>query len=156
LIDPALSPEERRSHLTCLIDLKASLFPGRRVVIKWNAWDIFHIQLLRDAYPTVPIVALARDPVEILASHQALAGRHMSGDPSLATVAPVFGASASHSLLEHRIRVLEAMMNGMLTLRTVPGIVHLDYRQLDIEAVERVAKMFDLHCGEGGRHRMAQ
>ena len=120
LVDPALTPQEKRAHVQCLIDLKAVLFPGRRVVVKWNAWDIFHAQLLRGAYPAVPAVALVRDPVEILASHHARAGRHMSGDPSLAGVAPVFGVSAGGSVLEHRIGVLQRLMESMQALAVEP------------------------------------
>ncbi|WP_312564418.1 sulfotransferase family protein [Diaphorobacter sp.] len=156
LLDPALSPQEKRAHVRCLIDLKASLFPGRRVVVKWNAWDIFHAQLLRSAYPAVPVVALVRDPVEILASHQAQVGRHMSGDPTLATVAPVFVASQAGSLLDHRIRVLEGLMQGMLALQPEPGVTCLDYRQLNGGTVRQVAAMFGLPCGAEGQRRIAQ
>ena len=156
LVDPALGLQEKRAHVQCLIDLKASLFPGRRVVVKWNAWDIFHAQLLHGAYPAVPVVALVRDPVEILASHHAQTGRHMSGDPSLAAVAPVFGVSAASSVLEHRIHVLEALMEAMSALRAVSGTVYLDYRQLHSDSVRRIAGMFGLHCGVQGQQRIAQ
>ncbi len=156
LVDPALSPQEKRAHVQCLIDLKASLFPGRRVVVKWNAWDIFHAQLLRGAYPAVPVVALVRDPVEILASHHAQTGRHMSGDPSLAAVAPVFGASAASSVLEHRIHVLAALMEALAALRAGSGTVYLDYRQLHGDSVRRIAGMFGLRCGEEGQQRIVQ
>lgn len=156
LVDPALGLQEKRAYVQCLIDLKASLFPGRRVVVKWNAWDIFHAQLLRDAYPAVPVVALVRDPVEILASHHAQTGRHMSGDPSLAAVAPVFGMSAASSVLEHRIHVLEALMEAMSALRAVSGPVYLDYRQLHGDSVLRIAGMFGLRCGVQGQQRIAQ
>ncbi|MFI8618460.1 sulfotransferase family protein [Acidovorax sp. NPDC077693] len=156
LVDPALSPEEKRAGVESLIDVKASLFPGRRVVIKWNAWDIFHARMLRSAYPTVPIVALVRDPVEILASHHAQAGRHMSGDPSLAGVAPVFVVSANASVLEHRIRVLHGLMEGMLALPAEPHTTCIDYRQLNGNTVRQVAGMFGLRCDAQGQQRIAQ
>lgn len=156
LVDPALSPLEKRAHVQCLLDLKAILFPGRRVVVKWNAWDIFHAQLLRSAYPTVPAVALVRDPVEILASHQAQAGRHMSGDPSLAAVAPVFGKGAGGSVLEHRIGVLQGLMQGLHDLTAEPGFACIDYRQLDGGTVRQVAAMFGLRCDLEGQRRIAQ
>lgn len=156
LVDPALSPQEKRAHVQCLLDLKAILFPGRRVVVKWNAWDIFHAQLLRGAYPNVPAVALVRDPVEILASHQAQAGRHMSGDPSLAAVAPVFGEGAGGSVLEHRIGVLQGLMQGLHDLAAEPGVACIDYRQLDGGTVRQVAAMFGLRCDLEGQRRIAQ
>ena len=156
LLDPALSPQDKRAHVECLIDLKASLFSRRRVVVKWNAWDIFQWDLLRGLYPAVPVVALVRDPVEILASHHALAGRHMSGDPSLVCVAPVFLASTGSSVLEHRIRVLEGLMQAMVRLIALPGTAHLDYRQLDGDTVMQIAGMFGLGCGAAEQSRMAQ
>ena len=157
LVDPALSPHEKRAHVECLIDLKASVFPGRRVVVKWNAWDIFHAGLLRGAYPAAPMVALVREPVEILASHHAQAGRHMSGDPSLAVVAPVFGASRAASVLDHRIRVLQALMEGMRALPAGPDLVRIiDYRKLDGEAVREVAAMFGLPCDAQAERRIAR
>ena len=156
LVDPALTPQEKRAHVQCLIDLKAVLFPGRRVVVKWNAWDIFHAQLLRGAYPAVPAVALVRDPVEILASHHARAGRHMSGDPSLAGVAPVFGVSAGGSVLEHRIGVLQRLMESMQALAVEPDFACIDYRQLRGDAVQQVAAMFGLRCDADGQRRIAQ
>lgn len=156
LVDPALSLQDKRAHLEALIDLKSCLFSGRRVVVKWNAWDVFHAHLLRGAYPAVPVVALVRDPVEILASHHAQTGRHMSGDPSLAAVAPVFGVSAASSVLEHRIRVLAALMEALSALRVGSGIVHLDYRQLHGDSVRRIAGMFGLRCDEEGQQRIGQ
>lgn len=156
LVDPALSPQEKRALVQCLLDLKTILFPGRRVVVKWNAWDIFHAQLLRGAYPNVPAVALVRDPVEILASHQAQAGRHMSGDPSLAAVAPVFGEGAGGSVLEHRIGVLQGLMQGLHDLAAEPGVACIDYRQLDGGTVRQVAAMFGLRCDLEGQRRIAQ
>ncbi|MGB3880696.1 MAG: sulfotransferase family protein [Diaphorobacter nitroreducens] len=156
LLDPALSPHEKQAHVQGLIDLKASLFPSRRVVVKWNAWDIFHAQLLRSAYPAVPVVALVRDPVEILASHQAQAGRHMSGDPSLAAVAPAFVASQVGSLLDHRIRVLEGLMQGMLAFLSDPGVTCLDYRQLNGGTLRQVAAIFGLPCAAESQRRIAQ
>lgn len=155
LLDPALSPQEKQAHVRRLMDLKASVFPGRRVVVKWNAWDTFHAPLLRAAYPAVPVVALVRDPLEILASHHAQAGRHMSGDPSLAAVAPVFAAPEPASVLEHRMRVLEALMEALPALRAMPGAaVYLDYRQWHDDTVPQVAAMFGLRCDEHEQGRI--
>jgi hypothetical protein len=156
LVDPALSPRYKRAHVQCLIDLKASLFPGRRVVIKWNAWDIFQWALLRGLYPAVPVVVLVRDPMEILASHHAIAGRHMSGDPSLACVAPVFSASRGATVLDHRIGVLEGLLQAMGALEESPALARIDYSQLHGETIRHVASMFGLRFSAEGRLRMEQ
>ena len=156
LVDPALSPRDKRAHVQCLIDLKASLFPGRRLVVKWNAWDIFQWALLRGLYPAVPVVALVRDPMEILASHHALAGRYMSGDPSLAGVASVFSTSRATSVLDHRIGVLEGLLQAMGALEGSPSLSCIDYSQLHGETIRQVASMFGLRCGAEDRVRMEQ
>ena len=156
LLDPALSLQDKRAHVESLIDLKASLFPGRRVVVKWNAWDIFQWALLRGLYPAVPVVALVRDPMEILASHHALVGRHMSGDPSLACVASVFSTSTAASVLDHRIGVLEGLLQAMGTLEESPFLSCIDYSQLHGETIRQVASMFGLRCGAEGLLRMEQ
>lgn len=156
MLDPALSLPEKRAHIARLMDLNASLFPGRRVVVKWNAWDVFQWDLLHGLYPTVPVVALVRDPVEILASHHAQSGRHMSGDPSLAGVAPVFSASSGASVLQHRIGVLEGLMVGMLPLQQIPGTAFFDYPQLQLETLAQIARMFGLRCDAADQRRMEQ
>jgi hypothetical protein len=156
LVDPALGPQEKQAHVQALIDVKAVLFPSRRVVVKWNAWDIFHAPLLRKAYPAVAAVALVREPVEILASHQARAGRHMSGDPTLAAVDPVFEVSAANSVLEHRMGVLQRLMEDMRALVVQPSSACIDYRQLDGATVRQVAAKFELHCDAHGQRRIVQ
>ena len=102
---------------------------------------------------------LVRDPVEILASHHRQAGRHMSGDPSLAGAGPVFCCGSGNqpfvSVLDHRMRVLQAMMERMRDLHESQGVPVLHYRQLDAEAMEQIARRFDLHAGEAARQRIA-
>ncbi len=158
LLDAALSVEEKQASLRVFIDLQAAAFPDKpQVIIKWNAWDIFYWDLIRGLYPQVPVLFLVRDPVEILASHQKLTGRHMSGEPGLTGVAPVFGYSGE-SLLAFRIKVLRQLLEFMAKLSTQPRILIKDYSQLNPEAIGCVGDFFNLALTKADmdcvRHRM--
>lgn len=160
LLDTSLGRTQKRDGLAALVSAIAVAVPGRRdLVVKWNAWDIFQWELLHDLYPEVPSLMLVRDPVEILASHHKQAGRHMSGDPSLAGAAPVFCPDRSSqpfvSMLNHRMGVLQALMERMRDLHASQGIPLLHYSQLDAQAMEQIARHFGLHAGEAACQRIA-
>jgi hypothetical protein len=97
------------------INLQAAAYPDRpRMIIKWNAWDIFRWDLIRGVFPQVSAIFLVRDPLEIIASHQRSAGRHMSGDPALADFDPIFNCQlADQDLTHRRIHVLQGMLEAM-------------------------------------------
>lgn len=160
LLDSSLDRAQKRDGIAGLVSAITVAVPGRRnLVVKWNAWDIFQWELLHDLYPEVPGLMLVRDPVEILASHHRQAGRHMSGDPSLAGAGPVFCSGSGNqpfvSVLDHRMRVLQAMMERMRDLHESQDVPVLHYRQLDAQAMEQIARRFDLHAGEAARQRIA-
>lgn len=51
--------------------------PGQtRLVVKLDAWAIFALALVREAFPDVPCVFLYRDPVEVVVSHLDHRGYH--------------------------------------------------------------------------------
>ena len=159
LLDSSLDHAQKRDGIAGLVSAITVAVPGRHdLVVKWNAWDIFQWELLQDLYPEVPSLMLVRDPVEILASHHKQAGRHMSGDPSLAGAGQVFCVGTSQpfvSMLDHRMRVLQALMERMRDLHQNRGVPVLHYRQLDAGAMEQIARHFDLHAGEAARQRIA-
>ncbi len=115
LLDKQLSTEELKTSLRAFIDLQAAAFPDRpQMIIKWNAWDIFQWELIRELYPKVPVIFLVRNPVEILASHQKMPGRHMAGDLSLAHLHPFFLSSTDMPVVAGRITVLQALLKAFL------------------------------------------
>ena len=144
LLDHNLDKAQQQHYVQQLINLQASLFPQRQdVVIKWNAWDIFYWNLLRRVYPEVPSVFLVRNPLEVLASHQGSAGRHMSGDPSLSHCHPVFSFwDNAGDLLEKRIAVLGALLNHMHAYSSNQNVFLLDYRQCNIQTIAKVSRIF--------------
>ena len=145
LLDQVLGEATQQKHLQQLIDLQASVFPTRpHVVIKWNAWDIFRWKLIRAIYPHVPSIFLVRNPVEILASHHRLAGRHMSGDPTLADVHLVFNKNqrTPKSLLDFRIGVLDGLLAEMQSIGMESPVYRVDYRQLDLDKLSEISVCF--------------
>lgn len=152
LLDSQLSLEERKISLRAFINLQAAAFPHRsQVIIKWNAWDIFQWELIRGLFPQVPVVFLVRDPMEILASHQRSAGRHMAGDPGLAGVAQVF-AAREESLLAWRCNILAALLNEMGKFISDSSVMRVDYRHLNGDQIIKVANHFDVFP-DGEAHR---
>jgi hypothetical protein len=59
-------------------------------------------------------------------------------------------------VLEHRIGVLQGLMQGLHDLAAEPGVACIDYRQLDGGTVRQVAAMFGLRCDLEGQRRIAQ
>lgn len=133
LLDPELSTTAQQEHLQQLIDLQACVFPSRpKVIIKWNAWDIFRWDLIREIYFDVPAIFLVRNPVEILASHNRASGRHMAGDLTLANIHSLFANWFNKEcLLNKQIDVLEGLLLAME--KNVPNLNLrvIDYQQLD-------------------------
>lgn len=144
LLDNQLTTDEQKKTLRIFINLQAAAFPARpQMIIKWNAWDIFRWELIRSLYPQVPAVFLVRDPVEILASHQRMTGRHMAGDPSLGVLHPVFsGQGAALSMLDCRIEVLRTLLLAMGKQSFSSNTRVVDYRQVNAQHVAEVLKFF--------------
>ncbi len=149
LLDQTLN-ETSQQYLQQLIDLQASVFPARPdVVIKWNAWDIFRWELIRAIYPQVPVIFLVRNPVEILASHQRSAGRHMSGDPSLADYHPVFANwNGTGELLEKRMQVLHEFLIAMHDFYPEKFGRLIDYLQLNTSTMATLIQFFGISLNE--------
>lgn len=150
LLDKNLSVQEQKNLLRAFINLQAAVFPNRpQVIIKWNAWDIFCWDLIRDLYPQVPAIFLVRDPVEILASHHKMAGRHMSGDVKLAFLQPGMVALSGDDVLEFRVRVLHFLLDAVNSCRHDQGVLVKDYRQLTASEIRGICQYFNLPLEEG-------
>jgi hypothetical protein len=156
LLDPALSAERRRELLPALLELQRRGLAAPSAIVKWNAWDLVHWPLIRSLYPRVPVLLLFRNPLEVLASHRNQAGRHMSGDPSLAVVHPAFtGMSPGEDMLDFRIRVLHALYESAASVCGDAGVMAVDYTQLDAEKMQAISRHFGIvpHSDEFVRMR---
>lgn len=150
LLDQTLGEAAQQKSLQQLIDLQASVFPSRpHVVVKWNAWDIFRWELIRAVYPQVPCIFLVRNPVEILASHQRSAGRHMSGDVSLADYHPVFANwNGTGELSEKRMQVLHEFLCAMHDFYSEQSGCLIDYLQLNTYTMATLIQFFGVNLNE--------
>ncbi len=145
LLDESLIRDDKTRVLPRLIHLQGSSIAGRsKIIIKWNAWDIFSWHLLRELYSETPVILLVRNPLEILASHARQAGRHMSGDKSLSALHPVFAEHRHGGVRELRIQVLRELMGEMLNVADEPGVELIDYDALDETRIEQAAEHFGL------------
>lgn len=158
LLDPGLAAGERRQLLKTLLDLQNPRLPeSKAVVIKWNAWDILQWPLIRALYPETPVLLLVRNPVEVLASHQHLVGRHMAGDRSLAALNPAFaGMRANESPLDFRIRVLHSLLEAMNGVCEQPGVMVADYAQLNPEQIRAIGLHFSIPANNRDYLRVQQ
>ena len=156
LLDDSLDEKTKQHLLPQFIHLQSVTSPGRHnIIIKWNAWDIFFWPLIRSLYPQVPVLFLVRNPVEILASHQRSAGRHMAGDRSMARLTPFFfDDRCAKSILDNRIDVLDQLINGMLTMKNEVSVV--DYVELNAQKIIEIAQIFDATVTVGERERIEQ
>lgn len=149
--------DEKKSLLRLLLHLQGLHFQGRpspkqpHVIVKWNAWDIFYWDLIREVWPHVPVLFLTRDPVEILASHAKSAGRHMGFDPALTVLHPLFAPDqSSEGLLQQRVAVLELLMQKMHTHSVAKGVRTLDYSVLNPSVIVSICNHFGIAVG--GEH----
>lgn len=146
LLDFSLTPVEKQQLLPQLIHLQGNLSSGRdKIIVKWNAWDLLNWSIIDAAFAQVPVLLLVRNPIEVLASHQRMSGRHMAGDPSLAELSPVFTACTStETLLDVRIRVLRSLLSQMLKIQPQLNAKLVDYLDLTNEKIHELAKHFSL------------
>ena len=156
LLDDSLDEKTKQHLLPQFIHLQSVTSPGRHnIIIKWNAWDIFFWPLIRSLYPQVPVLFLVRNPVEILASHQRSAGRHMAGDQSMMVIKPIHDAANAASLDGFREKVLQSLLGSMDHAKNSDDVVTLDYSSLTLNKILELADYFQLHVDDNVRSSMA-
>jgi hypothetical protein len=146
LLDNKLSTVQQKKFLCSFINLQAAAFQNRpQLIIKWNAWDIFRFEIIRELYPQVTVIFLVRDPIEILASHQRSAGRHMAGDRSLANLHPAFNkVSTKQTLLDWQTEMLGTLLGEMNRIRRHDVILRFDYKYIDLAGMNEICRYFNL------------
>ncbi|ROQ21516.1 hypothetical protein EDC38_2140 [Marinimicrobium koreense] len=149
LLDAQLSEGERQQLLPRLADFHV---PGgsatSRPVVKWNAWDLCHWHTVQAAFPDTPVLLIIRHPLEILASHRRQTGRHMSGDPTLASLGPTFRPDHSRNLWELRLRVLRLLMEHMIDICGNENTEVIDYSQISPVTMRDFARHFGFRASK--------
>ncbi|AJQ93332.1 hypothetical protein [Gynuella sunshinyii] len=145
LLDEALVDEQKIIALQMLF----SIF-DLPLLVKFNAWDIGLLPLIRQAFPDTPVLCLTREPFGILASHRHLAGIHMVPKNP---VARYLDLPIGDSPLVYRCAVLQKLMTVMRQqYLSAPdlSVQILDYDRLSPggtaseDVVERVCGYFSL------------
>lgn len=113
----------------------------RRAFVKLDAWHTPSLPLLRAAFPTVPVVGLARDPVEVLVSSERQRGAHMVPG---ALPPEGFGMTWDEVVTlppaDYMARVLSHLLDAMLAADVD---LHVDHADL-AAARGRVLDLFDV------------
>lgn len=152
LLDASITRAEQLAAIQQVLHAQRLAMPAQpHLVIKWNAWDLLRWQDIRTTWPEVPVVLLVRHPLEILASHERQAGRHMAGDPSMANFHPVFANTypvhdqdGRFGLLARRVAVLSELMAQMQLMATESKVMLVDYAGLDAQKIRQVIDFFRL------------
>jgi len=125
----------------------------RRLFVKFDAWHVTQLPMLRRLFPDVPWVFLYRDPREVLASHLSQPGAFLLprsvGGRAFSSLAAVDGGTLAERVVANLRRWYAAVLaslptgGGMLfNYRDLPGAV-LDtmsgHFRLDLTASDRAA-----------------
>ena len=110
-----------------------------QLVVKLDPWHIHLFPTLRRAFPDVPWIFVARDPVEVMASHELQRGAHMIPG---ALPSELLGVDADPaSLDEHGASVLAAILRSALR-HEADGGLFVDYTELPAAITTRIQPHF--------------
>jgi hypothetical protein len=125
--------------------------------IKFDAWHIHSLALIRTAFPDVPWIFVYRDPVEVLVSHLRIPGRQTipgAMDPAILGLDPSDVTGLSRA--EWCARVLGNLCRKALEFREDPNGLFIDYRELPEAVTGSIAKHFGLVFSPGDESRMRE
>lgn len=118
---PRVDPEQRAQWVRWLIEALGQPRSGHetRFFVKLDCWHIPYLPLLQKAIPEVPWIFLYRDPIQVLASHEAMPALwHVPGilDPGL--IGEDLAAVRQLDRMEYCARVLGKVCEAALRFRT--------------------------------------
>jgi gluconate kinase len=121
----------------------------KHIFIKFDAWNVLHFPLIRQAFPDVPWVFLYRDPVEVMVSQLSRRGAHMI--PGV--IAPeLFGmdlaAATSLSPEDYCAQVLAGLCRHALEHHRNGGRL-INYTQLPEVIWSSIFEFFGVSVSEG-------
>lgn len=144
---PGIPDEQRVAWLRAMVHaLGETRRPGQRhFVIKFDAWAVLHLPLIRQAFPATPWVFLYRDPVEVLVSQLGHRGFHMV--PGCLPAA-LLGVS-QHDLdaisgPDYPHFVLGRLCQAVLSAQDADGGALVNYEQLSDAVPDLIAPLFGI------------
>jgi len=127
----------------------------RNCFIKFDAWHILALPLIRRAFPEVPWIFLYRDPVEVLVSHRREpGGQTVPGvlDPRLFDLDPA--ALATMPLDEYGARVIKSILEAALAHAADQRSRLLNYTELPGAVIPGLLEFFRVDYAEDSLARM--
>ena len=144
----ARAPERDRSTWLAwmLAALGQARAPGQwRLFVKFDAWSVLHLPLVRRTFPHVPWLFVYRDPLEVLASQM----RHRGAHVIPGVVPELFGPRQLEcSPTEYAARVLGRICEAALAGKDDPLGRFVEYRQLPEFVVSGLAPTWSLSLDE--------
>jgi hypothetical protein len=127
-----------------------------RYFIKFDAWEIHQLPLIREAFPDTPWIFVYRDPLEVLMSQLRTPGMHcLPGALDPATLGMTF-ADITLRREEWCARVLARFLRSALDHRADPAGMFVDYRDLPKAIWEGIAKHFSTEFDEEELRQMRE
>jgi hypothetical protein len=128
-----------------------------RLVVKLDAWAIFALPLVREAFPGVPCVFVYREPVEVVMSHLSRRGYHtVPGTMSPEGLGLPEGMSESLTPEEYIAAVLGSICNAAVAGVRGGALTLLKYDSLPAAVEARVAPLFGIEVGPAARVAFAR
>ena len=134
---------------------------GRRaeqssLVVKFDAWAILQLPLIRAAFPDTPCVFVYRDPVEVIVSHLDRRGYHTVPNtlpPDLLGFAP--GELASLSGAPYVAAVVGRLCAAAAAAARDGDVTLIEYGSLPDAVPDTIAPLFGLAVGPRDRQTLA-
>ncbi|HUR23844.1 MAG TPA: hypothetical protein VMZ73_08235 [Acidimicrobiales bacterium] len=127
----------------------------QRLFVKFDAWSVIDLPIIRRAFPDVPWLFVYRDPLEVLVSQSRRLGAHVIPGvlpPSLLgmTAAEV----RSCPPVEYQARVLARICEAALDHRDDPRATFVEYRQLPGFVVSDLPALCSVRFQDADAERM--
>jgi hypothetical protein len=156
-VDPGLTDSERAAWLRWIVGALGRGGPGQTgVFVKFDAWSVLELSLVRQAFPEVPWLFLFRDPVEVLTSQARHYGAHvLPGVLPAAAFGMTAAEAAAMPLTDYAARVLGRICEAALEWEHDPLVTFADYADLPAFVLSNLVPAWSLKLGEGDLARMA-
>jgi hypothetical protein len=128
-----------------------------RYFIKFDAWHIHSLALIRAAFPGVPWIFVYRDPIEVLVSHLRIPGRQtIAGAMDPAILGMAVSDIGQLNRQQWCARVLGNFCRKALEFREDPNGLFIDYRQLPGAVAGSIARHFGLSLSPAEENLMRE
>jgi len=157
-VDPGVGDDERAMWLRWMVGALGQGNPGQtRLFVKFDAWSVMELPLVRRAFPEVPCVFLFRHPIDVLVSQSRLYGAHvLPGVLPAASFGMTPSDAASMPLVEYAARVLGCICEAALHWEGDPLVTFADYADLPELILSDLVPAWSLTLSDPELARMAE